>query len=69
MLVDTFCEYIIISLTVAVVGLERTLYQVSEGVGYVPVCAVVFSPDENTDCPIGFAFEVELSTIDGSAGI
>ena len=53
----------------AVVGLERTLYQVSEGVGYVPVCAVVFSPDENTDCPIGFAFEVELSTIDGSAGI
>jgi hypothetical protein len=51
----------------AVVGLERTLYQVSEGVGYVLVCAVVFSPDENTDCPIGFAFDVELSTTDGTA--
>ena len=53
----------------AVVGLERTFYQVSEGVGYVLVCAVVIRPDENTDCPIGFAFEVELSTINGSAGI
>ena len=62
-------NYSVIIYPVAVVGLERTLYQVSEGVGYVMVCAVVFSPDDNTDCPIDFAFEVELSTINGSAGI
>ena len=51
----------------AVVGLERTLYQVSEDVGVVEVCAIVFSP--SSPCPIAFPFNVRLSTDDGSAGI
>ena len=50
----------------AVVGLERTLYQVSEDVGVVEVCAIVFSP--SSPCPIAFPFNVSLSTDDGSAG-
>ena len=48
------------------VGLERTFYQVSEDVGVVEVCAVVYSPNDN--CQISFAFDVSFSTIDGSAG-
>ena len=51
---------------VAVVGLERTLYQVSEDVGVVEVCAVVLSP--SSPCPITFSFDVILVTNDGSAG-
>ena len=47
-------------------GLERTLYSVTEGVGEVEVCAVVYSP--NSECPVGFSFDVILSTINGSAG-
>ena len=35
-----------------VVDLERTLYQVSEDVGVVEVCAVVYSP--SGACPITF---------------
>ena len=50
----------------AVVGLENTFYQVSEDVGVVEVCAVVYSPV--IECPIQFSFEVRLSTMDGSAG-
>ena len=50
----------------ALVGLERTLYNVSEGVGIIEVCAVVFQP--TTDCPITSAFSVALVTRDGSAG-
>ena len=46
---------------VAVVGLERTFYQVPEDVGVVEVCAVVYSP--NITCPIEFSFAVGLSTI------
>ena len=52
----------------AVVGLERTLYQVSEDVGVVEVCAIVYRPDGNSPCPIDFAFDVSLSTNDNSAG-
>ena len=52
----------------AVVGLERTLYQVSEDVGVVEVCAIVYSPNGNIPCPIDFAFDVILSTSDDSAG-
>ena len=44
----------------AVVGLERTFYQVSEDVGVVEVCAVVYSP--SGACPITFPFNVVLST-------
>ena len=36
--------------SVAVVGLDRTTYNVSENVGVVEVCAIVYSPD--IDCPI-----------------
>ena len=50
----------------AVVGLQRTFYQVSEGVGVVEVCAIVHSPV--VDCPIEFPFDVTLSTLNGSAG-
>ncbi|CAI8015468.1 hypothetical protein GBAR_LOCUS9583, partial [Geodia barretti] len=50
---------------VAVVGLEMTVYSVSEGDGNVEVCAVVHSP--NIDCPIEFSFAVNLTTKDGTA--
>ena len=48
------------------VGLERTFYQVSEDVGVVEVCAIVYSPE--IDCPIAFPFDVRLRTLNGSAG-
>lgn len=50
----------------AMVGLERTLYTVSENVGVVEVCAVVFSPD--ISCPIGFPFIVNIFTSPDTAG-
>ena len=53
-------------LAVAVVGLERTLHQVSEDVGVVEVCAIVYSAD--ITCPIAFPFDVRLRTVNGSAG-
>ena len=53
--------------SVAVVGLERTLYHVMEDVGVVEVCAIVYSP--TIDCPINFPFDVNLSTNDNTAGI
>ena len=53
----------------AVVGLERTFYNVSEDVGVVEVCAIVLSPNGDTPCPIDFAFDVNLSTNNDSAGI
>ena len=48
----------------AVVGLERISHQVSEDVGVVEVYAIVYGQN----CPINFAFNVSLSTSDGSAG-
>ena len=56
-------------ITEAIVGLERTLYQVSEDVGVVEVCAIVYEPNGNLACPITFPFDVSLSTGDDSAGI
>ena len=50
-------------------GLEKTFYQVTEDVGVVEVCAIVYSPNGNLACPISFPFDVSLSTGDGSAGI
>ena len=47
-------------IVVAVVGLEKTFYQVTEDVGVVEVCAIVYSP--NITCPIEFPFNVHLST-------
>ena len=51
----------------AVVGLERTLYSVSEDVGVVEMCAIVYSP--TIACPIAFSFDVSVSTSDNTAGI
>ena len=50
----------------AVVGVERTFFQVSENVGVVEVCAIVYSPV--IECPIQFPFDVRLTLFDGSAG-
>ena len=52
--------------TEAVFGLERTSYTVSENVGVVEVCSIVYSP--SLPCPISHPFEVMFSTDDGTAG-
>ena len=49
-----------------VVGLEKTIYNVSENVGMAEVCVIVYSP--TVDCPIEFPFNVSLSTRNGTAG-
>ena len=49
-------------------GLERTFHQVSEDLVVAVVCAVVYSPNGNIDCPITFPFNVSLSTSDDTAG-
>ena len=48
-------------------GLEMTFYSLSEGVGVVELCAVVYEP--NITCPIEFPFNISLSTADGIAGM
>ena len=53
--------------TEAVVGLERTIITASENVGMEELCARVFEP--TIDCPIGFPFDIVLSTADRTAGI
>ena len=50
----------------AIVGLERTFFNVSEDVGVVELCAIVISPV--ITCPITFPFDVRLSTDNGDAG-
>ena len=63
------CFSHVYSTPVAVVGLEKTFYKVSEHVGVVEVCAIVYSPNCSIPCPINFAFDVSLSTSnEGSAG-
>ena len=52
--------------SVAVVGLNGTFYQVSENESMVKVCATVYHP--MIDCPIGFPFNVRLTTTNDSAG-
>ena len=53
---------------VAVVGLERTYYQVSEEtMGGVEICVSVNS--SSVECPIEFPFAVVLTAIDGTAGM
>ena len=44
----------------AVADLEET-YQISEAVGVVEVCAIVYRPDGTIPCPIDFPFDVSLS--------
>ena len=56
-------------ITGATVGLEKTFYRVSEDVGVVEVCAIVYEPNGNLACPISFPFDVSLSTEDDSAGM
>ena len=51
--------------SVAVVGLEKTHYLVSEDIAVFWVCAVVYNPGH---CPIDFSFSVGISTTDTSAG-
>ena len=61
--VSTFtCDYY----TAAVVGLERTFYQLSEDTGVVEVCAIVTNP--TIDCPIDFPFNISFSKTDTTAG-
>ena len=60
----SLCDHYIFS--AAVVGLEKTIYSVSEDDGMLEVCAIVTTPD--IGCPIQFPFQVSLSTTDGSAG-
>ena len=53
--------------TEAFVGLERTIFTVSEDVGVVELCVRVFEPD--IECPIQFPFVIDISTADGTTGI
>ena len=53
--------------TEALVGLERTIFTVSEYVGIVELCVRVFEPD--IECPIQFPFVIDISTADGTTGI
>ena len=48
-------------------GLERSFYDVSELVGVVEVCTVVFMPVIAV-CPIQFPFNIMFSTTDNTAG-
>ena len=48
------------------VGLERTIYTVSEDGNVVELCARVFEPA--IDCPIEFPFDIAISTA-GTTGI
>ena len=52
----------------AMVGLNKTVYNVSEDVGVVQVCAVVDSLNSTHDCLIDFPFNISLAS-NGSAGI
>ena len=58
-------EFIIIN-AVAVVGLERPVYNVSESVDFVEICIIVTNPV--TSCPIPDPFTVTLSSSDDGAG-
>ena len=50
----------------ALVGLEKVVYSVSEDTDVAELCAVVTNP--TTNCPIDFPFNVSLLTHDKSAG-
>ena len=65
--IDASTKYLYtLLLPAAIVGLERTFCNVSEDVGVVEVCAIVYSP--NITCPIQFPFDFNLSTSDNTAG-
>ena len=48
------------------VGLEQTFFREMENVGVIELCVIVFEPD--LECPIKFPFQVQLYTIERSAG-
>ena len=48
------------------VGLEQTSLTVSENVGMVEICTVIFFPDD--PCPTEFPFELMIVTVSGTAG-
>ena len=50
----------------AIVGLERTHYNVSEENGTVKVCAIIRNP--HIECPVEKTFMMSISSADGSAG-
>ena len=53
---------------VAVVGLVKTYYPISEDtIGGIEICVTVNSSSVN--CPIEFPFSVNLTAIDGTAGM
>ena len=52
--------------TAAVVGLERTFYQISEDVGVVEICAI--ARNSTIVCPIAFPFNISFSKTDTTAG-
>ena len=52
---------------VAMMGLEKTFYQFSEGSNETNVCIEVFGSDSH--CPVNFSITVNLTTSDGTAGI
>ena len=58
---------VIFHLIGARVGLEQVFYHVTENMGFVELCAVVYEPV--IDCPIEFPIAVQLSTIDNTAGM
>ena len=49
------------------VRVENAVYQVSEDVGSLEVCAVIHNPHA-VDCPVDFSISVSLSTSDDTAG-
>lgn len=49
------------------VGLEHTVYTVTEGTDdVVEVCVLVLNPA--VPCPIAFSFDVRLTFVEGTAG-
>ena len=57
----------LISPSAVTVHMESAVYQVSEDVGRVEVCAVIWSP-HGDECPLDFSISVKLHTSEDSAG-
>ena len=50
------------------VGLEETVFSVTEDTSSVELCVIVYQPNAGLSCPIDFEFDVTLSTEDDTAG-
>ena len=59
-------QCVIVLSLVAVVGLERSLYEVRLDEGVVEVCGNISTPNE---CPIEFPFEIRLLSSETTAGM